>query len=168
MIRIANIVTGLLVLLVAIPSQGVSDKATSEESRQLQPNEPKPASGISDSTEASRLDTIETASGLRYVELRKGKGRLASAGAQVFVQYTGRFHDGRIFDSSHNKGRPFHFKLGSGQVIKGWDEGIPGMQVGGKRLLIIPPQLAYGDKGFGKIIPPGTTLYFEVELVEVR
>ena len=101
-------------------------------------------------------------------DLSLGDGAVAASGKQVSVHYTGRLIDGTKFDSSLDRGQPFDFQLGSGQVIKGWDEGIPGMLVGGKRKLTIPAEMAYGDRGFGSIIPPGSTLIFEVELLAVR
>ena len=96
-----------------------------------------------------------------------GTGEAAMVGSQVVVHYTGKFVDGTVFDSSVSRGEPIQFVLGSGQVIKGWDEGLIGMKVGGKRLLQIPPEYAYGDKGVGPI-PGGATLIFEVELLKIE
>jgi FKBP-type peptidyl-prolyl cis-trans isomerase len=96
-----------------------------------------------------------------------GTGDEAVAGKQVRVHYTGTFEDGRTFDSSVPRGEPFQFRLGAGQVIKGWDQGVAGMKVGGKRRLVIPSDLAYGSRGAGGVIPPDTTLVFEVELLGV-
>ena len=95
-----------------------------------------------------------------------GTGDEATAGKNVTVHYTGTFEDGRSFDSSVGRG-PFSFKLGAGQVIKGWDQGVAGMKVGGKRKLVIPSELGYGSRGAGGVIPPDTTLLFEVELLAV-
>ena len=95
-----------------------------------------------------------------------GAGDLAVNGSLVVVHYTGKFVDGRVFDSSVSRGEPFQFILGAGQVIKGWDDGVEGMRVGGKRLLQIPPELGYGMNDYGPI-PGGSTLYFEVELLKV-
>lgn len=95
-----------------------------------------------------------------------GTGDLAVNGSLVVVHYTGKFVDGRVFDSSVSRGEPFQFILGAGQVIKGWDDGVEGMRVGGKRLLQIPPELGYGMNDYGPI-PGGSTLYFEVELLKV-
>ncbi len=111
---------------------------------------------------------IKTASGLEYIEQKVGTGALAEAGKTVLVHYTGWLLNGAKFDSSLDRGVPLQFQLGAGQVIRGWDEGIAGMKVGGKRKLRIPPQLAYGDSGAGGVIPPGATLLFDVELVGVR
>lgn len=114
------------------------------------------------------METITTASGLQYQELEAGTGQTAEAGNTVSVHYTGWLEDGTKFDSSYDRNRPFEFTLGARQVIQGWDEGVAGMQEGGKRKLIIPANLGYGDRGAGGVIPPGATLIFEVELLEVR
>lgn len=107
-----------------------------------------------------------TDSGLKYEDLLEGDGALAAAGQQVSVHYTGWLTDGSKFDSSVDRNQPFAFALGRGMVIRGWDEGVVGMKVGGKRKLTIPPQLAYGAQGAGGVIPPNATLVFEVELLE--
>jgi peptidylprolyl isomerase len=109
-----------------------------------------------------------TASGLKYAELDVGAGLEATAGKQVIVHYTGWLTDGTKFDSSLDRGDPFPFQLGSGSVIPGWDEGVAGMLIGGKRQLVIPSDLAYGPAGSPPVIPPGATLIFEVELLDVR
>jgi FKBP-type peptidyl-prolyl cis-trans isomerase len=111
---------------------------------------------------------MKTASGLEYVEVEAGTGVQAAAGKTVSVHYTGKFQDGKVFDSSIPRGEALTFKLGVGQVIKGWDEGIALMKVGGKAQLIIPPDLAYGERGAGGVIPPNATLVFDVELVSVK
>jgi FKBP-type peptidyl-prolyl cis-trans isomerase len=111
---------------------------------------------------------MKTASGLEYVEEKAGTGAQAQAGKTVKVHYTGKFPDGKVFDSSIPRGEPLEFVLGAGRVIKGWDEGIALMKVGGKAMLTIPPQLAYGERGAGGVIPPNATLVFDVELVEVK
>jgi len=108
-----------------------------------------------------------TPSGLHIEDKVAGSGPAAKAGDTVEVHYVGTFPDGRGFDSSRSRGRPFQFKLGAGQVIKGWDEGVAGMMVGGTRNLIIPPDLAYGARGAGSAIPPNATLHFEVELLRI-
>jgi len=109
-----------------------------------------------------------TPSGLQYVDHEIGTGAVATAGKMVDVHYTGTLTNGKPFDSSHTRGQPFSFKLGGGQVIRGWDEGIEGMKVGGRRTLTIPPDLGYGARGAGGVIPPNATLVFEVELMGVR
>lgn len=111
---------------------------------------------------------VTTSTGLEYWEIKKGTGALAQAGKKVSVQYTGWLTDGKEFDSSLDVGDPIQFELGTGQVIKGWDEGIAGMKVGGKRQLRIPAALGYGARGFGSSIPPNATLIFDVELVGVK
>jgi peptidylprolyl isomerase len=110
---------------------------------------------------------ITTASGLQYVETQVGTGATAEKGLVVRVHYTGRLKDGTKFDSSLDRNDPIRFTLGVGQVIKGWDEGLTGMKVGGKRTLIIPADLGYGARGAGGVIPPNAELTFEVELVSV-
>lgn len=113
----------------------------------------------------------ETESGLKYVDHQPGEGTEAVAGNTVDVHYTGWLYvDGERdvkFDSSVDRGQPFSFKLGAGQVIRGWDEGVAGMKVGGKRELFIPPELGYGAQGAGGVIPPNATLDFEVELLRI-
>ena len=113
-----------------------------------------------------------TASGLVYEEKVVGTGDMAQSGQDVSVHYTGWLlyggERGRKFDSSKDRGEAFGFALGAGQVIKGWDEGVQGMKVGGKRKLTIPPELGYGAGGAGGVIPPNATLVFEVELLEVK
>ena len=109
-----------------------------------------------------------TPSGLQYKDLVVGSGEEARQGVTAVVHYTGWLLDGTKFDSSLDRGTPFEFAIGKGQVIKGWDEGVGSMNVGGKRELIIPPDLAYGDRGAAGVIPPGASLKFEVELIELR
>lgn len=110
---------------------------------------------------------IRTNSGLQYEDSVVGTGTEAVAGKTVEVHYTGTLGDGSKFDSSHDRKKPFAFKLGAGQVIKGWDEGVAGMKVGGKRKLVIPYQLGYGDRGHPPVIPAKAELTFEVELLKV-
>jgi FKBP-type peptidyl-prolyl cis-trans isomerase len=110
---------------------------------------------------------IVTPTGLKYVDLKVGDGAEAKAGDAVQVHYTGWLLDGTKFDSSRDRNQPFRFKLGAGQVIKGWDQGVAGMKVGGKRKLTIPAELGYGRQGAGGVIPPGATLVFEVELLGI-
>jgi FKBP-type peptidyl-prolyl cis-trans isomerase len=109
-----------------------------------------------------------TASGLKYVDQAVGTGDVAVAGKTVSVHYTGWLENGKKFDSSVDRGQPFSFPLGAGRVIKGWDEGVQGMKVGGKRKLTIPSDLGYGSRGAGGVIPPNATLIFDVELLGVH
>lgn len=108
----------------------------------------------------------EVTEGLTYVEIECGDGDEAQSGDTVSVHYTGMLEDGTEFDSSEG-GQPFTFTIGTGGVIEGWEQGVPGMRVGGKRELTIAPELAYGDSGAGGVIPPGATLIFEIELLEI-
>jgi FKBP-type peptidyl-prolyl cis-trans isomerase len=112
--------------------------------------------------------TTTTPSGLRYVDLVVGTGASPTAGDRAEVHYTGWLEDGKKFDSSVDRGEPFVFPLGAGRVIRGWDEGVASMKVGGRRRLIVPPGLGYGDRGAGRVIPPGATLIFEVELLRLN
>ena len=125
-----------------------------------------PAPTTATSEEATQLTTTE--SGLQYQDLVVGTGEAARTVATAVVHYTGWLLDGTKFDSSVDRGTPFEFVIGQGRVIKGWDEGVATMNVGGKRELIIPPDLGYGDRGAGSAIPPGATLKFEVELIGLR
>ena len=111
---------------------------------------------------------MKTSSGLEYIETEAGTGAQAEAGKTVRVHYTGKLQNGKVFDSSISRGEPIEFPLGKGRVIKGWDEGIALMKVGGKAQLIIPPDLGYGASGAGGVIPPNATLIFDVELVDVK
>ncbi len=111
--------------------------------------------------------TVTTASGLKYVDVVTGKGASPTTGKTVKVHYTGTLENGKKFDSSVDRNEPFSFTIGVGQVIKGWDEGVMTMKVGGKRKLIIPSDLGYGARGAGGVIPPNATLLFDVELLDV-
>ena len=114
-------------------------------------------------------DTFTTTpSGLKYLDIESGSGPAAKPGQKAKVHYTGWLNDGRKFDSSLDRREPFEFTIGAGMVIKGWDEGVEGMKVGGKRKLQIPPALGYGSSGAGGVIPPNAELIFEVELLELR
>jgi FKBP-type peptidyl-prolyl cis-trans isomerase len=122
---------------------------------------------------ASKLDAMPT--DLQKIDVKQGSGAEATAGKVVIVHYTGWLYDpskpdhkGSKFDSSRDAGKPFDFPLGGGRVIKGWDQGVAGMKVGGQRTLIIPPNMGYGARGAGGVIPPNATLIFDVELLEVK
>jgi peptidylprolyl isomerase len=118
-------------------------------------------------TEANQ-DVVTTPSGLQYVDLVEGTGATPQKGQTVSVHYTGTLENGRKFDSSRDRGQPFEFPIGAGRVIKGWDEGLSTMKVGGQRRLIIPPELGYGSRGAGGVIPPNATLIFDVELLGIK
>ena len=133
-------------------------------------NTPSKSNSIPMTTEQpeNQEKIISTDSGLQYVEIQEGTGAIPKAGQTVIVHYTGTLTDGSKFDSSRDRNQPFSFKLGIGQVIKGWDEGLSTMRVGGRRKLIIPPQLGYGARGAGGVIPPNATLIFDVELLRIN
>ncbi len=122
--------------------------------------------GRSDAASAGR--EVVTPSGLRYLDLRPGQGDEAQLGKIVEVHYVGWLGGGIRFDSSRDDERPFTFRLGAGDAIKGWDEGLVGMKVGGKRKLTIPPALGFGKQGVGSVVPPDAILYYEFELLGVR
>ena len=119
-------------------------------------------------TEVAQEDYITTESGLKYYDIVQGEGETPAEGQTVVVHYAGWLEDGTLFDSSLERGAPFALKLGMGEVIPGWDEGVATMKVGGKRQLVIPAELAYGETGAGGVIPPGATLIFEIELLEIQ
>ena len=121
----------------------------------------------SESEQTTGKDAVTTPSGLKYIEIKEGDGATPNKGQTVVVHYTGTLEDGTKFDSSRDRNQPFSFKLGVGQVIQGWDEGLSTMKVGGRRQLIIPAELGYGARGAGGVIPPNATLIFDVELLKV-
>jgi FKBP-type peptidyl-prolyl cis-trans isomerase len=144
-------------------STSSSATSTSTTTTPTTPPEPPATSG------AVTAQEVSLPGGLKYQDMKVGDGTLAEGGKQVSVHYTGWLTDGTKFDSSVDRGEPFAFQLGAGQVIRGWDEGVKGMRVGGKRKLTIPSELGYGARGTpGGPIPPNATLVFDVELLEVK
>ena len=141
-------------------AQAAEDLTAEEETMSEEMSEEM--TGEEASTEAT-LTTTE--SGLQYEDIVEGTGAMPQSGQRVTVHYTGTLEDGTKFDSSRDRNRPFSFTIGVGQVIKGWDEGVASMRVGGQRNLIIPPELGYGSRGAGGVIPPDATLLFDVELL---
>ena len=135
----------------------------------LQAGEPKTATEVKvEKKNDGTGQEVVTPTGLKYVDHVIGTGASPKKGQQVSVHYTGRLTDGKKFDSSVDRGQPFQFQLGAGQVIRGWDEGIATIKVGGKRTLTIPPDLGYGAAGFPGSIPPNATLIFDVELLGIK
>jgi FKBP-type peptidyl-prolyl cis-trans isomerase len=129
--------------------------------------EPK-AGAAASGFEIDSAALTKTASGLQYEDVAVGTGPEATPGQTAVVHYTGWLTDGTKFDSSRDRGQPFSFPLGGGQVIAGWDEGVAGMKVGGRRKLVIPPDLGYGPRGSPPVIPAAATLVFDVELLEIQ
>jgi FKBP-type peptidyl-prolyl cis-trans isomerase len=124
---------------------------------------------VKDTTQTpAKPDTVMTLSGLQYVITKPGTGAVAEPGKTVTVHYTGWLMNGTKFDSSVDRGTPFSFALGQHRVIKGWEEGVAGIKEGETRILIVPPDLAYGSRGAGSVIPPNATLKFEVQLLHVQ
>ena len=155
-----------VLLTTAMTVAGCTKKETPAEA--TKPAETAPQSAASNAAAAPNAaapTTNESVTELKIEELKPGNGAEAKAGQQVTVHYTGWLTNGTKFDSSLDRGQPFKFQLGAGQVIQGWDKGVAGMKVGGKRKLVIPPTMGYGEHGAGGVIPPNATLVFEVELL---
>jgi peptidylprolyl isomerase len=131
---------------------------------------PKPTNTNKPMSDAAKTpaNTTTTASGLKYQDVKEGTGASPTTGQTVEVHYTGTLENGTKFDSSRDRGQTFKFQIGVGQVIKGWDEGVGSMKIGGRRNLIIPPDLGYGARGAGGVIPPNATLLFDVELIGIN
>jgi FKBP-type peptidyl-prolyl cis-trans isomerase FkpA len=158
----------LLAVAMALPAAVVAQQEVKPMDANQPPAPPETAAAHPGTAAAEPAKEIVTASGLKYQDLQVGQGEEARPGKVVEVHYTGWLENGTKFDSSLDHNQPFSFKLGAGRVIKGWDEGVAGMKVGGKRKLTIPAELGYGRTGAGGIIPPNATLIFEVQLLGVR
>lgn len=148
----------IIVLAVVIVTVGILVVQTKSQTARPNTNAPTKVTG----------DGVKTDSGLQYWDIKVGTGTEAKKGSKVKVHYTGWLTSGKKFDSSVDSGQPFDFTIGAGQVIKGWEEGVAGMKVGGKRQLRIPPNLAYGDAGYPGAIPQKATLIFDVQLLAVK
>ena len=163
----------MLVCVTLLVVGQVGGKQTTAIASQLTQTSPAPTTLTENNTliasdTMSDANVVTTPSGLKYVEVKEGTGATPQTGQTVEVHYTGTLEDGTKFDSSRDRGQPFDFKIGLGQVIKGWDEGLSTMKVGGQRQLIIPPELGYGARGAGGVIPPNAILHFDVELLGVK
>jgi peptidylprolyl isomerase len=158
----SSLIIGCGILASLLPCM-ISDKAIAVIN--ISPQQPV-VNAIALATSKSEK-TISTPSGLKYTILKAGKGTTPKPGQEVFVHYTGTLTNGKKFDSSRDRGQPFSFKVGAGQVIKGWDEALSTMKVGERRKLTIPPKLGYGARGAGGVIPPNATLIFDVELLKL-
>jgi len=158
---------GFLALCVILAFGTVACKKDGTAEPASQPVKPTAAAKV-EAPEPAKEGLVKTASGLQYEEIVVGQGATPQAGQKVKVHYTGWLTNGTKFDSSVDRGQPFMFTVGRGQVIKGWDEGLLTMKIGGKRKLTIPPELGYGARGAGGVIPPNSTLIFDVELLGVE
>ena len=165
--RIPIALAGAALLLLAAcgypdPSSASGPVATTEQTT------PTPVAGSDDFNEGASKTPITFPDGLKIIDLRAGQGTAtATSGSTLSVQYTGWLSSGQKFDSSRDRGQPFQFTVGEGSVIPGWDEGVQGMKVGGRRKLIVPPALGYGTQGQPPVIPPNATLYFTIEVLSI-
>ena len=163
----------MLVCVVVLVVAQVGNNVNSALAANLTATTPAPTSVTKNQTliasnTMSDPNVITNPSGLKYIELEEGTGATPKPGQKVEVHYTGTLENGTKFDSSRDRGKPFEFNIGTGQVIKGWDEGLSTMKVGGRRQLIIPAELGYGSRGARGMIPPNATLLFDVELLGVK
>ena len=157
--------TLLLTAVAGLALAGCKQASTTEKSSTTSTTATTGTSATSGATEGQERTM---AGGLKVTDIKVGSGPMAESGNTIAVHYTGYLMDGTKFDSSVDRGQPIVIKLGAGQVIKGWDEGVSGMKIGGKRQLRIPPELGYGARGAGGVIPPNATLMFDVELLGVQ
>lgn len=162
--------TGRAQEAVAAPQTTIQSDSAAASLSQLLAQASNPSTDATNfmTEENPSLNVVTTPSGLKYVDLVEGTGATPQTGQTVIVHYTGTLEDGRKFDSSRDRNQPFSFPIGAGRVIKGWDEGLSTMKVGGQRQLIIPPELGYGARGAGGVIPPNATLMFDVELLDIK
>jgi FKBP-type peptidyl-prolyl cis-trans isomerase len=163
----------MLVCVVVLVLAQVSSKPDAAIAANLTQTTPTPINLTENNTliasnTMSDDNVVTNPSGLKYVDIEEGTGATPEAGQTVVVHYTGTLEDGTKFDSSRDRNQPFSFKIGVGQVIQGWDEGLSTMKVGGRRQLIIPSELGYGSRGAGGVIPPNATLLFDVELLDIK
>jgi FKBP-type peptidyl-prolyl cis-trans isomerase len=165
---IYKIITSLLVALVLVVFAACGESSDGDDSDAGSGSSPEPTTESVSETSGCHEEPVTTESGLQFVDIECGDGEEAQSGMLVTVHYVGTLENGKKFDSSRDRGEPFPFPLGAGAVIPGWDEGVAGMKVGGTRELTIPPDLAYGEAGAGDVIPPNSTLVFEVELLKVE
>jgi FKBP-type peptidyl-prolyl cis-trans isomerase len=159
----------LLVLLLGACGEEKKDSGSNQAGGSQAPASTETSADASAQPEvACSADATELPGGLCYVDTKLGDGPEVKKGDVLKMNYVGKLADGTVFDESSKHGGPFEFKLGAGAVIQGWDEGIPGMRVGGKRTLTIPPEMGYGESGYPPVIPPNATLVFDVEVVSVK